>query len=407
MELTQARAWREIDLSALGHNARVLEASLAPGCRLMAVVKADAYGHGAVPVARYLQAQGIKSFAVACLSEAVALREAGITGMILILGYTPPEQAELLARYTLTQTVADEAHGVALDAQGIPVLVHLGLDTGMHRLGIPALDREAMVRLYSLRNLQIRGVFSHLCVADGPTAREAAFTQAQVETFFSAVDWLRRHGMDPGETHIQASAGILNLPPQPCTWARAGIALYGIAGGCALGQRMELRPVLSLRARVASVRGLEPGQGAGYGLEFRAGRETKLATVTIGYGDGLPRSLSQSGGTVLLHGTRCPMVGRMCMDQLLVDVTDVPDTRPGDVVTVLGQDGTECIRAAQVAGQCATIPNELLARLEPRLPVVACRSDNFCICSAASWDEQPKKPRCRLMDRSSVVKRPC
>ena len=371
MEQKLARAWREIDLDALTHNARTLQRALAPGCKLMAVVKADAYGHGAVPVARHLQARGVTGFAVACLSEAVTLREAEITGLILILGYTPPEQAPLLVRYGLTQTVADEAHGLALDAQGLPVPVHLGLDTGMHRLGIPATDRAALTRLYGLKHLQIRGVFSHLCVADGPSARDAAFTRAQVETFFSTVDWLRRHGMDPGETHIQASAGILNLPPQPCTWARAGIALYGVTGGCALGQGLDLKPVLSLRARVASVRTLEPGQGAGYGLEFRAGRETRLATVTIGYGDGLPRSLSRQGGAVLLHGTPCPMVGRMCMDQLLVDVTEVSNTQPGDVVTILGRDGAEAISAAQIAAQCATIPNELLARLEPRLPIVA------------------------------------
>ena len=370
MEMTKARAWRELNQAALRHNVKILQEALAPGCRLMAVVKADAYGHGAVPIARYLQAQGVEAFAVACLSEAAALREAGIEGKILILGYTPPQLAPELSRYRLIQTVADEAHGLALERQGIPLSVHLGLDTGMHRLGIPAEDRQALSHIYACKHLRIQGVFSHLCVADGTSARDIAFTRAQLDAFYAAVDWLRRHGMDPGEIHIQCSAGILQLPPQPCAWARAGIALYGVAPGVFSERVGMLRPVLSLRARIASVRTLLPGQGAGYGLEFLAARQTRLATVTIGYGDGLPRCLPQRGGEVLLHGRRCPMVGRMCMDQLLVDVTDAGEAAPGDVVTILGQDGAETISAAGIAAQCGTIPNELLSRLEPRLPVV-------------------------------------
>lgn len=229
--MKNARAWRELDLTALSHNAKVLEEALAPGCRLMAVVKADAYGHGAIPVAQHLQDQGVAAFAVACLSEAAALREAGIEGKILILGYTPPQQAQELFRYRLIQTVADEAHGLALDSQGIPLAVHLALDTGMHRLGIPAQDRQALSRLYACKHLRIHGVFSHLCVADGTSARDAAFTRAQLDTFYATVDWLRRHGMDPGEIHIQSSAGIILLPPQPCAWARAGLSLYGVSPG--------------------------------------------------------------------------------------------------------------------------------------------------------------------------------
>ena len=160
MDERKSRAWREVDLDALAHNARALQAALAPGCRLMAVVKADAYGHGALPVARRLEREGVEAFAVACLDEGRALRRAGIGGRILILGYTPPEEAARLHRWRLTQTVADEAHGRALAAQGVPLEVHLALDTGMHRLGLPAEDREALACLYRLPNLSIRGVFS-------------------------------------------------------------------------------------------------------------------------------------------------------------------------------------------------------------------------------------------------------
>ena len=337
----------------------------------MAVVKADAYGHGAIPVARRLEAEGVKAFAVACLEEGIALRQAGVRGKILILGYTPPEMASLIYRWKLIQTVADEDHGRALAAQGVPLSVHLALDTGMHRLGIPAKDHKALQHLYELPNLNIEGVFSHLCMSDSLEAEDMAFTHTQLERFYGAVQWLRAHGLDPGEVHIQASYGIWNLPPQPCFWARAGIALYGVFSQDApTGRTLALGPALSLRARVVSVRTLLPGEGAGYGLAFRAEQMRKLAVVSIGYADGLPRCLPQQKGEVLLHAARCPMVGRMCMDQLLVDVTDVPCVKPGDVATIIGADGGQVIRAEDVAGQCGTITNELLSRLGHRLPIV-------------------------------------
>ena len=371
MEQNKRRAWREVDLNALSHNARMLQAALGPGCRLMAVVKADAYGHGAVSTACHLEANGVTDFAVACLDEGIALRQAGIGGEILILGYTLPEEAPLLSQWKLTQTVVDEAHGRALAAQGVPVSVHLGLDTGMHRLGIPAEEVQILDELYRLPNLKVKGVFSHLCVSDSLRVADEDFTREQLRRFYRAVRWLISHGDSPGETHIQASYGIWNLPPQPCTLARAGIALYGVASDDSpTRQKLDLKPVLSLRARVASVRTLSPGEGAGYGLAFRPECETRLAAVTIGYADGLPRDLPQRGGTVLLGGKRCPMVGRMCMDQLLVDVSGVPQAAPGDVVTLIGQDGGETIRAEEVAGQCGTITNELLSRLGHRLPIV-------------------------------------
>lgn len=360
----KARAWKEIDLEALVHNARVLQGRLAPGCRLMAVVKADAYGHGAVPVARHLEREGIDAFAVACLEEGIILRKAGVKGTILVLGYTPSQAVPELCRWQLTQTVADEEHGRALNAAGLSLPVHLALDTGMHRLGVPAEDAPALARLYGMENLTITGVFSHLCVSDSCAPEDVDYTQQQLDRFFAAVNWLRRQGYDPGAVHIQASGGILNLPPQPCDYARAGIALYGTV------ERDSLQPALALRARVACVRTLAAGERAGYGLDFRAERETRLAVLTIGYADGLPRDLPQNGGRVLMHGLACPMVGRMCMDQLFVDVTDAPVVSPGDIATLIGRDGPLEIRVEELAQKCGTIPNELLSRLGGRLGVV-------------------------------------
>ena len=366
-----ARAWREVDRNALIHNARVLSEALPSGCSLMAVVKADAYGHGGVTTARILRQAGVDAFAVACLAEGIALRRHRVGGTILILGYTPPEEAPLLCRWHLTQTVADEAHGLALAAQGIPVQAHLALDTGMHRLGIPAEEHDAIARLYALPTLRIGGVFSHLCVSDSLAPADMAFTQGQLDRFYAAVRWMKEQGYDPGAVHIQASYGLWNLPPQPCRYVRAGIALYGVASDLTpVLHPLELRPALALRARVASVRTIPAGQGAGYGLVFRAEQDTRLAVVTMGYADGLPRALSQQGGRVLIRGTFCPMVGRMCMDQLLVDVTHLPQAAPGDVVTLLGADGDAVLRAEEVAVQCGTIANELLSRLGARLPII-------------------------------------
>lgn len=370
----RARAWREIDLEALAHNAWQIREALAPECDLMAVVKAEAYGHGAIPVARQLRKEGVKTFGVASLEEGIALRRHGVLGEVLVLGYTAPDQARQLRRWQLTQAVVDAAHGEALAAQGVTLKVHLALDTGMHRLGIPARDHEAIRRMYRLPRLKITGTFSHLCVSDSPAPGDKEYTRRQLELFYQTLDWMRGHGCPPGETHIQASYGIWNLPPQRCTWARPGIALYGVGSDDTPTRRqLDLRPVLSLKARVASVRELEPGQGAGYGLAFRPDTPRVLATVTIGYADGLPRSLPQHGGRVLIHGKRCPMVGRVCMDQLLVDVTEVPGVVPGDLVTLIGRDGRQQIRAEEVAAQCGTITNELLSRLGSRLPVVEVR----------------------------------
>lgn len=369
MDERTSRAWREIDLEAVAHNANTLQSALAPGCGLMAVVKADAYGHGALPIARRLEREGVAAFAVACLEEGAALRQGGIRGEILVLGCTSPQLAPALARWDLTQTVADEAHGLALSRQGVPLRVHLALDTGMRRLGVPAGDREAIARLCALPNLDIRGVFSHLCVSDSPLPEDRRYTLDQLSLFYDTLRWMKTRSLPVGETHIQASYGILNLPPQPCRWARAGIALYGVGSAPPRPSRLPLRPALSLRARLATVRSLAAGEGAGYGLAFRPDTPRRLGVVTIGYADGLPRDLPQRGGQVLLRGRRCPMVGRMCMDQLLVDVTGVP-AGPGDVVTLLGRDGGAEIPAEEAAAICGTITNEFLSRLGSRLPLV-------------------------------------
>ena len=340
----------------------------------MAVVKADAYGHGAVIAARALWRHGVRAFAVATMEEGIELRRAGIRGTILVLGWTPAQFARRLARWHLSQTIADEAHARALSAQGVRLDVHLALDTGMHRLGVAWDDLDAQMRIFALPGLRIRGTFSHLSVADSLSKADVAFTREQSRRFFAAIEALRGRGCDPGPVHLQASYGVLNHPAVPCDFARAGIALYGVTSDShPTARTADLWPVLSLRARVASVRALAPGESAGYGRAFTARRPTKLAVVAIGYADGLPRDLPERGGEVLLHGHRAPAVGRLCMDQMLVDATDVPDVRPGDIATLIGRDGAAQISAVDLARQCGVLTNELLSRLGGRLGLRALR----------------------------------
>lgn len=366
------RAWREIDPDALRQNAAALRAALPEGCALMAVVKADAYGHGAILTARALAREGADLFAVACLSEGIALRKGGIRGKILILGWTDPARAPLLRRWRLCATVADAEHGRALSAQGVPLHVHLAVDTGMHRLGIPAEDTAHLAEMFALPNLHVDGVYSHLCTSDGDTPADRAFACRQTETFTHTLAMLRGLGLDPGLTHLQASYGVLNpgcVQGQRFGAARLGLALYGVrSDSTPVESLLPLRPVLSLRARVAAVHQLRAGEGAGYGLAFTARRDTCLAVLAIGYADGLPRDYADKGGVVLLQGRRCPVVGRVCMDQMLVDATDLPQPpQAGQIATLMGTDGEETLRAEEVAVACGTITNELLSRLGPRL----------------------------------------
>lgn len=430
---SRSRAWAEIDLAALAHNVRYLQSLLPDHCALMPVVKANAYGHGAGLIAGELNAMGIRSFCVACVSEGIALRQQNIVGEILVLGYTHPDQFPLLDQYALTQTVVDHAHALALsayscsasrhgllfgqspenaDTKAIPPLpVHIAVDTGMHRLGEPAGHTAQIREIFALPGLQVTGMYTHLAAAGGTDSASRSFTQKQIGIFFQLAAQLDicpdRHvttytpqgdskaespagklclqaarsagspmsGAFPTQIrlHLQASYGILRYPLPDVDCARPGIALYGLLSNAADTRAFsdQLRPVLSLRARVASVHQLSPGESAGYDMAYTASRPTAIATVTIGYADGLPRSLSEGRGTVLLHGQHAPIVGRICMDQLLADVTAIPGVKPGDIATMIGSDGGKSISAADLADACGTITNELLCCLGPRLERVA------------------------------------
>lgn len=368
-----SRAWVEVDSATLLDNARRLEEFMPESTHLMAVLKADAYGHGAVRSALELNRIGVNAFAVACCAEGVELRRAGVRGLILILGYTNVNEWRTLARYRLTQCGVDTAYVHELSAAARrTVSVHLKVDTGMHRLGESWEHVDDIAGCYSLPHVRVTGMFTHLCVSDSLSEGDVGFSNTQLERFFSLAGELERRGINPGELHTQSSYGIVNYPDRRCAYGRAGVALYGVKSDEHDGVKAwpELAPALSLKARIGLVRDVPAGDSVGYGREFVAERPSKLAVLPIGYGDGVFRCAMHGGAEALVRGVRCPIVARICMDQLCLDVTDVPGVARGDVATFIGRDGSEQISCEEFAARCGTITNEVLSRLGKRLPKV-------------------------------------
>lgn len=363
------RAWIELDRQALAKNVAFLTSLLPKGCQLMPAVKADAYGHGARLIAAELNRLGIHVFCVACLSEGISLREAGVQGDILILGYTAPEDFPLLARCHLSQTIVDFPYARQLAASGLRLSVHLAVDTGMHRLGIRCKNSEEILSIFKMKNLSIEGMFTHLSASDSAEPEKTAFTESQIQAFYNVVSMLQEQGIDCPKLHLLSSYGLLNYPRAATDYVRAGIALYGVPSALSDSPHFpgELSPVLSLKALVTSVRTLYAGESAGYGPAFTASENMRIATLSIGYGDGYPRELSCGRGYVLLHGCKAPVLGRICMDQTLIDVSNIPQTQAGDTATLIGACGSCEITVQELAAQCGTISNELLSRLGPRL----------------------------------------
>lgn len=402
------RAYIEINLNNLEHNVKVLRKIMPPQCELMAVVKAEAYGHSAFPIATHLNQIGVKAFAVATIDEGIALRKYGIRGEILILGYTDVCRVSKLRKYDLTQTLicfeyANElnkqcaewkartkilssdniithdkitihdktmGHGKVIAHKKIKT--HIKIDTGMHRLGLPYNNLEEIKDIFSMENIEVTGVYTHLCCSDSLLADDAAFCEMQTDRFYHLIENLKNEGIAIPKLHIQSSYGLLNYPNLRCDYARIGIALYGVLSTPNNDTilKPDLRPVLSLKTRVILIRTIRKGESVGYNRTFTAKRDSKIAILPIGYADGFPRSLSNGKGNVLIRGQRVPVVGRICMDQLAVDVTDIESISVGDTATLIGENEGETLPAPIVANDFGSISNEFLCRLGARLPVV-------------------------------------
>lgn len=363
-------AWAEIDTDAIAHNVAVVARTVAPS-RVWAVVKADGYGHGAVAAARAALAGGATGLAVALVQEGIELRDAGLHDPpILVLSPQPEEQFAAMVAARLTPTLATaagiEAFGRAATAAGAEVAaVHLKFDTGMRRVGAePDAVGSLVDALARTPVLRLEGVFTHLAVADEP---DHPFTAEQLERFDEVLAELGRRGVVPELVHAANSAGALAHPAARRDLVRVGIAAYGIEPSPAVAHLCaELRPALRLVARVSHVKRVGAGEGISYGLRHRTEAPTTIATVPIGYADGVPRRLSGLGGEVLLGGARRPIVGVVTMDQLMVDCGDAP-VAVGDEVVLLGRQGEQVIRPEEWAARLGTIPYEIVCALARRI----------------------------------------
>ena len=362
-----ARTWAEIDCNALLHNFNIARRT---GKKVKCVIKADAYGHGAVRCGRFLERHGADAFAVACLQEALELRAGGITRPVLVLGHTSAEYAALLAANTITQTVVDESAANELDAAaraaGVTVDVHIKLDTGMSRAGLLAQGEEngmeaarAAERICHLPNLHVTGMYTHFSVADTPA--EDAYTAWQLENYMRVYRYLSEKGLRPETCHTSNSACILAHPETQIDMVREGIILYGMYPD-SVPQKGELRPVMTLKTRVSQVRALPAGTTVSYGRTYRSDAPFQTAVMLAGYADGYPRRLSNNT-TVTIHGKRYPQVGRICMDMCMANITGAEDIARGDEVTLIGGDSITWEEAAEKVG---TINYELTCLVTAR-----------------------------------------
>ncbi|HEY9851010.1 MAG TPA: alanine racemase [Leptolyngbyaceae cyanobacterium] len=367
------RAWVEIDLAALAHNVRQLKSILSPQTALMAVVKADAYGHGAAMVAQTALENGASWLGVATIPEGIELREAGIDAPILILGAThTPEQIKAIAHWKLQPTICtpQQALGFSetLSASHLTLPVHLKLDTGMSRLGVPWQQAVDFVQLVNrLPNLKIASIYSHLATADSP---DPTGMKQQQQRFEDAINQIKSVGIKLPRLHFANSAAMLTSPSLHYDMVRAGLAVYGLYPAEHLKRVIELKPVMQVKARVTQVKTIPPGTGVSYGYQFIAQKETRIAVIGIGYADGVPRNLSNKTN-VLIRGQLIPQVGAITMDQLMLDVSAIPDLQVGEVVTLLGKDGDIEILPDDWAATLGTISWEIICSFKHRLPRVA------------------------------------
>ncbi|HEV2298222.1 MAG TPA: alanine racemase [Candidatus Acidoferrales bacterium] len=373
--------WAEVSLAAIGQNLRIIREQIGPKRKVLAVVKANAYGLGAVEISKFLAREGVEAFGVTCSAEGIELREAGIRKPILLLtGFWPGEEARIL-RHNLTPAIA-RLDQLALLEHALKKVhgrnarkkfaFHLKIDSGMNRLGIaPADIPQFLKRLADCPHLELAGTFTHFASADDFSFGQ---NEKQEKIFADALGALRAAGVSPGIVHM-ANSGAISARPE--TWAdmvRPGAVLYGYHQSfeplnvrAEIETKLSLQPCLSMRARIISIRDVPAGQGVGYGAKFQTQRPSRIAVIAAGYADGIVRCRSNRGA-VLVHGRPTPIVGIVSMDLSMVDVTDVPGAAIGDVVTIYGQDGDAAIHVNQVAREIGTVTSDLLCALGRRVP---------------------------------------
>jgi alanine racemase len=380
--LINRNVWAEINLAAISHNIRQLKGLLQPGCAMMAVVKANAYGHGMLEVAGRVLKEGVNFLGVARISEAIRLREGYIDAPVLIFGYTDPKYVDTLINYDLTQTVyAYEPAKSLSDAAvslGKKIKVHLKMDTGMGRLGILPCELrlpefsgdilESAIRevgmIARLPGLSLEGIYTHFATSDSP---DKTYALRQFEIFNYFIDQIKKIGIEFKIKHAANSAAIIDLPQTHMGMVRAGISIYGVYPSESVdAAKISLKPAMSLKSRVIHVKQVNEGFTVSYGATARTTKPTIIATVAIGYADGYNRLLS-STGRMLVNGASVPVVGRVCMDQTMIDVGDAPDVAIGDEVVVMGSQGEQSIGVDEIAHKINTISYEILTGVSDRV----------------------------------------
>lgn len=368
----EKRSWIEINLSQLKKNYLLYKNSLKTNAEIMAVIKADAYGHGDVQVARLLSQSGVSLFAVSNIDEAVGLREAGIQGEILILGYTSVYYAKTLWYYDLTQAIVSEEYANALAETGVKIKCQFAIDTGMNRIGLDgdnAEECERIIRKYR-ETLNITGMFTHLCVADTDTTECTEYTFDQINKFKAVAE--RILDLNLPYIHCCNSAGGLfylndnEIFKHIGNVVRLGIILYGLKPHEKNILPEGIEPAMEWKSQISMVKDVHPGETIGYGRTFKVSKESRIATITTGYADGLNRLLSNKG-FVMINGYKAPIVGRVCMDQTLVDVTNIPNVKMGSRVTLIGRSGNLVYTADDMARDLGTIGYEIICNITKRV----------------------------------------
>lgn len=373
----ERRSWIEIDLDQIKQNYFIYKKSLQLDTEIMAVIKADAYGHGDAHIARWLSEQGCRLFAVSNIDEAVGLRNAGIKGEILILGYTSPKYAKTLSYLDLSQAIVSEEYAEALSQTGQRVKCQFAIDTGMNRIGLDGDNTgscEEIIRKYS-DSLIVEGLFTHLCVADTDSEDAKEFTYGQIRKFKVVADAVA--DLKLPYVHCCNSAGGLYYLKNSSEFegigkiVRLGIVLYGLKPDVDNHLPNGVKPAMTWKSVVSMVKNVHPGETIGYGRTFMVKKEMKVATVTTGYADGLNRLLSNKG-FVMINGYKAPIVGRICMDQTLVDVTEIPDVKMGTEVVIIGKSGDLTYTADDMAQDLGTIGYEVICSITKRVQRFYC-----------------------------------
>lgn len=374
--------WAEINLDNLIHNFREVRRLVGEKVIITSVIKADAYGHGAAVVAKTLSENGSDRFAVATLSEALELRRAGITKDILILGYTPGDQAHIVVGNDITQTIYNMESAISISNVAVQLgktaKIHLKIDTGMGRIGyLPNTDSvKDILQIFELPNIYVEGIFSHFARAD---EKDKEYTRVQFKRFNWVLEEIMKRGIEIPIKHIANSAAIIDLPEYYLDMVRAGIMLYGVYPSEYVNmKKVDLKPVMTLKAKISNVKTVNAGEGISYGHKFVTDKVTKIATLPIGYADGFTRLLSCKA-EVSIKGKRVPIVGSICMDQCMADVSELEDVKIGDEAIIFGSGDNGELRADDIANKLGTVNYEILCMVSKRVPRVYIKDNEIVL----------------------------